>query len=468
MIEPYSGDKWLTSSIKLHEGQKMTPNPGFRLEYGAKQVRDSGALEKLMQEKIGRYPSCSWGLTLGVMMVFAMLALAGCSMPGMFGGDDSPLPMPPPLEADADGNVPDKTGRKDTETAAPGTEAPEDSADGAEETEKEHAGETGDTADAPKDYPELADVPQGEEATRKAESSAEAQGQREQLARELASDRERAKYSDEELRGGGVAPAEPPRPQPPAPPRPPQAESAVQAEQPSPATEVPKPSVTTKPAQAAAAPSQPAPQPLAAPAPSIPAPAPAGTVRPAPPAPAGARPPVSAPAQTPRSHSSTAFEPSKAAPLPAEVAATLPPGVAQRYNETLGLRAAPPALPVTPSLGGGAPYASIPFASGSSQLSGGDRSAIQQAAQAWQSRRGRVRVVGHASSSASTQSESQRLIGNWQISQARATAVADAMIQNGVDPAAIVIEAVGDSQAGAASAQGEGEAAARRVDLFLE
>lgn len=426
-----------------------------------------GALEKLMHEKIGRYPSCSWGLTLGVMMAFILLALAGCSMPGMFGGDDSPLPMPPPLEADADGNVPDKTGRKDTETAAPGAEAPEGGAAKTGDAGGEKTGDTGETADAPKDYPELADVPQGPEATKKAQNSAEAKGQREKLARELASDRERAKYSDEELRGGGVAAAEPPRPQPPAPPRP------AHAEEPSPAAEAPKPAGETKPAQAAASPPrQPAPQPLAAPAPAPSAPA--GTTRPAPPAPAGARAPVSAPAQTPRSFSSTAFEPSKAAPLPAEVAATLPPGVAQRYNETLGLRAAPPAPPVSPSLGGrgsltgGTPYASIPFASGSSQLSGGDRSAIQQAAQAWHSRRSRVRVVGHASSSAAAQSETQRLIGNWQISQARATAVADALIQYGVDPAAIVIEAVGDSQAGAASAYGEGEAAARRVDLFLE
>ena len=282
MIEPYSGDKWLTSSIKFHEGQKITPNRGFQLEYGTKQVRDSGALEKLMRENMRR-------LTPAVIVASAVLALAGCAAPDMFGGDDSPLPMPPPLEADAEGNVPDNTGRQDEESgAAAQTETAEDGADGAAEdgaAKAEDAGgeNTGDTADAPKDYPELADVPQGPEATRKAESSAGAQEQREKLARELASDRERAKYSDEELRGGGIAPAEPPRPQPPAPPRPPQAESAVQAEQPSPAVEAPKPSVTTKPAQAAAAPSaptSPAPQPLATPVPpENPAPAPAG-VRP--------------------------------------------------------------------------------------------------------------------------------------------------------------------------------------------
>lgn len=443
-----------------------------------------GALEKVMWEKTGRYPSSSWGLNLGAMGVVIMLALAGCSAPGMFGVDDSPLPMPPPLEADADGVVPDNTGRNETETSsASQMETEEVSAAGAEESEEEAAG-FGETAEMPNGYPELADVPQGPEATKKAESSPEAQGQREQLARELASDRERAKYSDEELRGGGIAPAEPPRPEPPAPPKSPRTEPVKQVEEPAPDGAAAQPAPEARPGEAVPVPQPPPPAPPVPQAQSAPVPsgkpaavpaASSGTVLPTSAAPSGPRAAAGASAQTPRSYSSTTFEPSRAAPLPAEVSATLPPGVAQRYHETLGLRAAPPALPVTPALRGSgsfpgaAPYASIPFASGSAQLSGGDRRAIQQVAEVWQSRRaGSLRVVGHASSSAATRSATQKLIGNWQISQARATAVADALIQNGVDPGVIVIEAVGDSQSGADTSYGAGEAADRRVDLFLE
>ena len=60
------------------------------------------------------------------------------------------------------------------------------------------------------------------------------------------------------------------------------------------------------------------------------------------------------------------------------------------------------------------------------------------------------------------------MIANWEVSQARATSVADALVGQGVDAARIIIEAVGDSQAATIAGYSDAEAASRRVDLFLE
>ncbi len=385
---------------------------------------------------IGGRCAALWRFGAPLAAGLVLMAITGCSGINPFGSDNSPLPLPPPLEAGADGVVADKTGRKEEGTA-----------DSGEETDAA--------------YPDLADVPEGAEATKVAEKGPEAQAQREQLAGELVSDREQAKYTDEELRGGRVAAVAPPRPQPPAPPQDQEAK-------------IPQAPVSPPP-----------PAPVRAPAPA-PAPAltpvspPAAAARPAPVAAAPLTPQASrslppraavAPVQTAPAYGSPTFQPSTAQPLPADLAASLPAGVAQRYQETLRktVPGSPAALPIAPVLGGrgGAAYASIAFASGSSQLSSADRRTIAQVASAAKGGLRRIRVVGHASSSAASQSESQRLLANWEVSQARATAVSDELVRQGIDIARITIEAVGDSQAGAAGYM-DAEAAARRVDLFLE
>lgn len=389
-----------------------------------------------------------------VAAALALLAVAGCSLPSVFGSDDSPLPLPPPLEAGDDGVVADSTGRSE-EDAQAAADADDAATDAAPEDAPASDGE----------YPELADVPEGAAATRAAEKSPEAEASREALASGLVADRDSAKHTDEELRGGRVAAVAPPRPAPPAPPR-------------SEIDETPAGELAGEPAPSVPAPS--APKAAAPPAPDLtPASRPAAAVPLAPQTPqitpqARALPPRPAapPVQTATAYSSSTFEPSRAQPLPADLAASLPAGVAQRYQETLRqpVAGAPAGLPVAPRIGGrgAGAYISIPFASGSSQLSGNDRRIIAEAANAARGGFSRIRVVGHASSTASTQSESERLVANWQISQARATAVADELIRQGIDAARIVIEAVGDSQAAYAGGTMDAEAAARRVDLFLE
>lgn len=390
--------------------------------------------------KTDRRSAAIWRFGALLAIGLVMMAVSGCSMPSVFGSDDSPLPLPPPLETDAEGNVADNTGRKKDDAEV--SPAPE--ADG--------------------EYPDLADVPEGAEATKAAEKAPEAQAGREQLASGLVADREQAKYTDEELRGGKVAALSPPRPQPPAPPR---SEEPV-------APAAPEPVAPQAPAAQV---SPPAPAPVRAPAPAsglTPAsPSPSATpLTPQAPRSLPPRTAAAAPVQTATAYSTTTFQPSRAQPLPADLAASLPAGVAQRYQETLRqpVPGAPAGLPVAPVLGGraGGAYVSIPFASGSSQLSSGDQRTIAQVARAAKGGFSRIRVVGHASSSASSQSESQRLLANWEVSQARATAVADELVRQGVDVARIVIEAVGDSQAASAGGYMDAEAAARRVDLFLE
>ncbi len=349
-----------------------------------------------------------------------LFVISGCSSVNPFASDDSPLPLPPPLEADADGNVSDETGRKD-----------------------EAATETAKATDS--EYPDLADVPEGTQATKAAEKSPEAATQREELADGLVADREQSKYTDEELRGGRVAAVASPRPQPAAPPR---------TEEPAQTVETPPPAVAPTPAPIQRA---------------VPAPAPVAAV---PLTPQPARTAPAAPVRSAPAYSSGSFQASTAQPLPADLAASLPAGVAQRYQETLrkptpGIPSALPVAPIMVGRGGGA-FASIPFASGSSQLSSADRQTVAQVVSAARNGFGVIRVIGHASSSASSQSESQRMFANWEVSQARATAVADELARQGVDAARIIIEAVGDSQAGAISGYGDAEAASRRVDLFLE
>lgn len=287
-----------------------------------------------------------------------MFFLSGCFGTGdwIAGDDDSPLP--PPLAADAKGVVADNTGRGKAAKTRP-------------------------------------------------------------LANSLITDKEKAKHSDEELRGGRVAAVAPPR-------------------------------LGTAPARATADATPPAmPQVAAADVTAAPIP---GAIQVSPAAlgalPSGA-------------YSGATFQPSQAQPLPPDLIASLPPGVAERYQESMGAAG-------VPGFSGEA-FTTIPFASGSTRLNGADLRAIGMAADTYlASRRGRIRVVGHASRTPSSRPASEQMIASWEISQSRANVVADALIGRGVPAGAIVIEAVGDGQLAMAEPDVVSEASERRVDIYLE
>lgn len=472
-----------------------------------------------------------WRLAPSTAML--TIFLFGCSSATDWLSRDDDSPLPPPLEANADGVVPDNTGRYKGEKDAE-AKASEEAEDEAEDETK-----AGGSVEA--------------EPEKDAEKPAAPQRQ---LVSGLVSDQEKAKHSDEELRGGRVAPIAPPRPAPPAPPEAkadPNKSGAKQSpkqtrdtgESAPPAmpqgkvtgaplssgatgsadgkneTSAAPPSPPVPPAPIARSPlsqSKPAPAPqavLRAPSPvtsipprpqpqqqlqQVPVGAvaalqptpPPGYVRPQAPAinslipqnntsPARLAPQGAPGASTagipapvplspaagspPSSFPSTSFQPSRAQPLPPDLLAALPPGIASRYQETQGTMVIGAAGGAAGGRAGpiGGAFAIIPFASGSTRLSDADLRKIAAAADMYRVRSGRIRVVGHASGGTSSRAANEQMIANWEISQARANVVADALISRGVPAGEVLIEAVGDGQSA-----GESEAAGRRVDIFLE
>ena len=79
----------------------------------------------------------------------------------------------------------------------------------------------------------------------------------------------------------------------------------------------------------------------------------------------------------------------------------------------------------------------------------------------------RIRIVGHASGENSERTPGDHTLANFEISLKRATTVSDELMRLGVDPSAIVVEAVGD-RASDGGGMGSDAASARRADIYLE
>lgn len=104
----------------------------------------------------------------------------------------------------------------------------------------------------------------------------------------------------------------------------------------------------------------------------------------------------------------------------------------------------------------------IRFGNGSSALGSAERDIIRQIATIHAQRGGVVRLVGHASRTASGMESSGQQLANFNISLDRATAVAEELIRQGVPRDAVIVEAAGDSTATSLDAAGD-----RRVDIFI-
>ncbi|MBT5458236.1 MAG: OmpA family protein, partial [Rhodospirillaceae bacterium] len=91
-----------------------------------------------------------------------------------------------------------------------------------------------------------------------------------------------------------------------------------------------------------------------------------------------------------------------------------------------------------------APMVTIRFATGSARIGARDRRAIQKVFQAHRSQGGRIHILGHASSRTRNMNRVQHQLANFQVSYDRAKAVADQLIRLGVDPSAIVVNAMSD------------------------
>lgn len=320
-------------------------------------------------------------------------------------------------------------------------------------------------------FPNLSSVPSRPQGV----SSPE---ERKKVAKGLAADRERARYSDQDIRRG-------------------MDEGAPPSAKPSPAPAATKAPVATKAPAAAKAPA--ATQTAKAPVtPTAPPPPPAGTVitppsRPAPP-PTAAKPP--APPRQPRTVEEH-YRSQLARSAPTISTAPVGPTSPQEYQarERFSGSATPPAasqiaaLQRAPSVQGASPsvtvdpgaltafprtysgsykVASLKFANGSSRLSAKSRRELRRVVGLHRQRGGVIRVVGHASSRTKDMNPLNHQIVNFRISMDRAGVVVKQLIRLGVNRDRIVIGAKSDRYPVYYEFMPSGEAGNRRTDVFME
>lgn len=120
--------------------------------------------------------------------------------------------------------------------------------------------------------------------------------------------------------------------------------------------------------------------------------------------------------------------------------------------------------------GGVPPTAIIYFPGDSTGLSAAGRTQVREAVAAFQAQggTGTIKVVGHASSRTANMPVERHLEVIFEKSQARANAVAQALIKAGVPAAKVEVEAVGDSQPIYYESMPKGEDGNRRAEIFVQ
>jgi outer membrane protein OmpA-like peptidoglycan-associated protein len=138
----------------------------------------------------------------------------------------------------------------------------------------------------------------------------------------------------------------------------------------------------------------------------------------------------------------------------------LPPGA----TNTPSFTAAPPAAEAIADLGGDGESSVIQFGARSTRLSDADRRRIAGIAATAQRMRGLIRVVGHADTSGDGGDSAQAL----KLSLDRAGAVAAELTRLGVRSDTIIATGVGASEPIVIAGSAAGEAANRRVEIFVD
>ncbi len=346
-------------------------------------------------------------------------------------------------------------------------------------------------ADANTTTPDLAGIP-----SRPAAPDTVAQSD---AAQSVAAAGAQAQYSAEALRAGTEASAPPPV-----------ASDASAARQAMAATDAPPttfagdtPPSAAPPAAMASA--TPPPPPV-----SAPAPAPVASARIAPPP--GAEPAVPAVPMTAAgrmamvnpSDAQLGFRPSSAPPLNSSISQWVSPPILAHYRQSAALAGSAgtgaPAVAAVPSKGMGGPAmsgdvianldavpgtpagmaaamnggipptATVFFAGDGTSLPATARAQVRDAVAAFQAGggNGTIKVVGHASSRTPNMPVERHLEVIFQKSQARANAVAQALIRAGVPANKVIVEAVGDSQPIYYESMPRGEAGNRRAEIFVQ
>ncbi|WP_459852201.1 OmpA family protein [Dongia sp. agr-C8] len=171
------------------------------------------------------------------------------------------------------------------------------------------------------------------------------------------------------------------------------------------------------------------------------------------------------------------------APMTAMTPAPGSDGVSVDYSVLNGLQASAPTSYQQPTMGGVAPvrgYAPsgsiagvgqavgyVYFGNGSSRLSAADRQVLQQVAQLQQIQGGVLRIIGHASARTGNLEALEQQQVNHEMSMQRATAVARALVEYGVQPILVQVAAAGDDQSLYAESTPAGEAGNRRAEVYL-
>ena len=211
-------------------------------------------------------------------------------------------------------------------------------------------------------------------------------------------------------------------------------------------------------------------------------------------------------AMTNPSDADLGFRPSSAPPLNPSVAQWVSPPILAHYRQTAAQAGtagtAMPAVPAVPATagrkggltpagdvvanldavpgtpagmsaamnGGVAPTQTIYFSGDSTTLPAAASAKVREAAAAFRATGGSglVKVIGHASSRTGNMSVERHLEVIFQKSQARANAVAQALIKAGVPADKVQIEAVGDSQPIYYESMPKGEEGNRRAEIFVQ
>ena len=120
--------------------------------------------------------------------------------------------------------------------------------------------------------------------------------------------------------------------------------------------------------------------------------------------------------------------------------------------------------------GGVAPTAVIYFPGDGTNLSTSARAEVRAAVAAFKANggQGAIRVVGHASSRTGNMPVEKHLETIFDKSQARANAVAQELIHDGVPASRVLVDAVGDSQPIYYESMPQGEEGNRRAEIFVQ
>jgi len=202
------------------------------------------------------------------------------------------------------------------------------------------------------------------------------------------------------------------------------------------------------------------------------------------------------------------FKPSSAPPLNASISQWVAPPILAHYRQTASIAGTAgtgtPAVPAVPAAGGRRgvggpsmsgdvianldavpgtpagmaasmnggvpPTAIIYFTGDGTSLPASARAQVRDAVAAFQAGggAGSIKVVGHASSRTANMPVERHLEVIFQKSQARANAVAQALIRAGVPASKVQIEAVGDSQPVYYESMPKGEDGNRRAEIFIQ